>query len=94
MSLMAKSTHLFMLFVCMELASLSSYVLVGFHKETVEGGEAGTKYFVVGSVASAVGIYGMSLLYLWNGDLSVSGLSESWQSMDGLDPLALSLIHI
>ena len=54
MSLMAKSTHLFMLFVCMELASLSSYVLVGFHKETVEGGEAGTKYFVVGSVASAV----------------------------------------
>jgi len=88
MSLMAKSTHLFMLFVCMELASLSSYVLVGFHKETVEGGEAGTKYFVVGSVASAIGIYGMSLLYLWNGDLSVSGLSESWQSMDGLDPLA------
>ena len=88
MSLMAKSTHLFMLFVCMELASRSSYVLVGFHKETVEGGEAGTKYFVVGSVASAVGIYGMSLLYLWNGDLSVSGLSESWQSMDGLDPLA------
>ncbi|MBN55586.1 MAG: hypothetical protein CMA79_04035 [Euryarchaeota archaeon] len=88
MSLMAKSTHLFMLFVCMELASLSSYVLVGFHKESVEGGEAGTKYFVVGSVASAIGIYGMSLLYLWNGDLSVSGLSDSWRSMDGLDPLA------
>ena len=31
---MAKSTHLFMLFVCLELASLSSYVLVEFHKET------------------------------------------------------------
>ena len=41
MSLMAKSTHLFMLFVCLELASLSSYVLVGFHKETGAGGEAG-----------------------------------------------------
>ena len=90
MSLMAKSTHLFMLFVCMELASLSSYVLVGFHKESEEGGEAGTKYFIVGSVASAIGIYGMSLLYLWNGDLSISGLSESWQAMEGSNPLAAS----
>ena len=88
MSLMAKSTHLFMLFVCLELASLSSYVLVGFHKETKAGGEAGTKYFIVGSVASAIGIYGMSLLYLWQGDLSVSGLAQSWQSMETLDPLA------
>ena len=88
MSLMAKSTHLFMLFVCLELASLSSYVLVGFHKETKAGGEAGTKYFIVGSVASAIGIYGMSLLYLWNGDLSVSGLAQSWQSMEEIDPLA------
>jgi len=88
MSLMAKSTHLFMLFVCLELASLSSYVLVGFNKQSEAGGEAGTKYFIVGSVASAVGIYGMSLLYLWSGDLSVSGLSERWSSMDTLDPLA------
>ena len=88
MSLMAKSTHLFMLFVCLELASLSSYVLVGFHKETEAGGEAGTKYFIVGSVASAIGIYGMSLLYLWQGDLSVSGLAQSWQSMETIDPLA------
>ena len=88
MSLMAKSTHLFMLFVCLELASLSSYVLVGFHKETKAGGEAGTKYFIVGSVASAIGIYGMSLLYLWQGDLSVSGLAQSWQSMEEIDPLA------
>ncbi len=88
MCLMAKSTHLFMLFVCLELASLSSYVLVGFNKQTGEGGEAGTKYFIVGSVASAVGIYGMSMLYLWSGDLSVSGLSERWSSMEALDPLA------
>ena len=30
----------------------------------------------------------MSLLYLWNEDLSVSGLSQSWQSMEAIDPLA------
>jgi NADH-quinone oxidoreductase subunit N len=89
MSLMAKSTHLFMLFVCLELASLSSYVLVGFHKENDVGGEAGAKYFIVGSVASAAGIYGMSLLYLWNGDLSIEGLSSSWDAMETLDPFAV-----
>ena len=88
MCLMSKSTHLFLLFVSLELASLSSYVLVGFYKEKDIGGEAGTKYFIVGSVASAVGIYGMSLLYLWNGDLQLHSLSNSWLSMESLDPLA------
>ena len=49
MSLMAMSTNLFMLVVCIELASLSTYVLVAFHKEEEVGGEAGAKYFIVGS---------------------------------------------
>ncbi|MDP7001994.1 MAG: NADH-quinone oxidoreductase subunit N [Candidatus Thalassarchaeaceae archaeon] len=94
MSLMAKSTHLFMLFVCLELASLSSYVLVGFHKESEVGGEAGMKYFIVGSVASAVGIYGMSLLYLWNGDLSISALSSSWDATDPFAVIGVSLMLV
>ena len=88
MCLMSKSTHLFLLFVCLELASLSSYVLVGFYKESDIGGEAGTKYFVVGSVASAIGIYGMSLLYLWNGNLQIDSLTSSWSAMESLDPFA------
>jgi len=88
MCLMSKSTHLFLLFVCLELASLSSYVLVGFYKESDIGGEAGTKYFIVGSVASAIGIYGMSLLYLWNGNLQIDSLTSSWSTMENLDPFA------
>ena len=88
MSLMAMATNLFMLFVCLELASLSSYILVAFHKETDVGGEAGTKYFIVGSVVSAIGIYGMSLLYLWNGNLDMTNLAASWDAMEGMDPLA------
>ena len=88
MSLVAMATNLFMLFVCLELASLSSYVLVAFHKETDVGGEAGMKYFIVGSVVSAVGIYGMSLLYLWNGSLDMANLAASWKAMEVLDPFA------
>ena len=88
MSLMAMATNLFMLFVCLELASLSSYILVAFHKEIDVGGEAGTKYFIVGSVVSAVGIYGMSLLYLWNGNLDMANLEASWDAMEAMDPFA------
>ena len=88
MSLMSMATHLFMLFVCIELASLSSYILVAFHKESKVGGEAGMKYFIVGSVASAVGIYGMSLLYLWSGDLSLDALAMKWSESESVDPLA------
>ena len=88
MSLMAMATNLFMLFVCLELASLSSYILVAFHKETDVGGEAGMKYFIVGSVVSAVGIYGMSLLYMWNGSLDMANLAASWEGMEVIDPFA------
>lgn len=88
MSLMALSSDLFFLIVCLELASMASYVLVGFHKETKVGGEAGAKYFIVGSIASATGIYGMSLLYIWSGSLDFDSLAESWSAMGELDPLA------
>ena len=40
----------------------STYVLVSFMKESKEGTEAGMKYFIVSSVASGVGLYGLSLL--------------------------------
>ncbi|MDB4819303.1 NADH-quinone oxidoreductase subunit N [Euryarchaeota archaeon] len=88
MSLMSMATHLFMLFVCIELASLSSYILVAFHKESKIGGEAGMKYFIVGSVASAIGIYGMSMLYLWNGNLSLDALASAWVESETVDPIA------
>ncbi|MBP12321.1 MAG: hypothetical protein CMA71_02105 [Euryarchaeota archaeon] len=88
MTMMTMATNLFMLIVCIELASLSTYVLVAFHKEGPSGGEAGAKYFIVGSVASAIGIYGMSLLYLWSGSLDLEILRQNWLSMDGVDPFA------
>ncbi len=92
MSIVALSVNLFVMFVGLELASLASYVLVAFLKETKEGSEAGVKYFIVGSVSSAIGLYGLSLLYIWNGDLSITGqvgLAESWAAMESPEPLPL-----
>jgi len=95
MSVVALSVNLFVMFVGLELASLASYVLVAFLKETKAGTEAGVKYFIVGSVSSAIGLYGLSLLYIWNGDLSITGqvgLAESWAAMES--PEALPLIGL
>jgi NADH-quinone oxidoreductase subunit N len=62
-SLMAASADLIMLYIALETASISSYVLAGFLTEDDESTEAGVKYFVYGAVATGIMLYGMSLLY-------------------------------
>ncbi len=88
MSIVALAQDLFVLFIGLELASMSSYVLVAFRKETQAGSEAGMKYFIVGSVASGVGLYGLSLLYLWGGSLQLYDLQAAWAAGTP-SPLAL-----
>ena len=87
MSLVALAQDLFILFIGLELASLSIYVLVAFHKESKTGTEAGVKYFIVGSVCSGVGLYGLSLVYLWAGSLQFDVLATAWNS--GASTLAI-----
>lgn len=62
-SLMAASADLVMLFVALETASISLYVLAGYATKENRSTEAGMKYFVYGAFASAVMLYGMSLIY-------------------------------
>ena len=90
MSVVALAQDMFILFVGLELASFSTYILVAFHKETRAGSEGGAKYFIVGSVASAVGLYGMSILYLWAGSegLQFDNLAQAW-SEKGATPLSM-----
>ncbi|CAI8227136.1 MAG: NADH-quinone oxidoreductase subunit N [Methanobacteriota archaeon] len=92
MTVVAMSMNLFVLFIGLELASLPIYVLVAFHKESKAGSEAGVKYFITGAISSAVGLYGMSLLYLWSGSLQLTVLEAAWASMD--TPEALPLFGI
>ncbi len=88
MSVVALAQDLFVLFIGLELASFSTYVLVAFFKETKVGTEAGMKYFIVGSVASGIGLYGLSMLYLWAGSLQFEVLASQF-AIDGTEPLPL-----
>ncbi|MCB9445132.1 MAG: NADH-quinone oxidoreductase subunit N [Ardenticatenaceae bacterium] len=62
-SLMAASADLIMVYVALETASISSYILAGFITSDKRSAEAGMKYFVYGAFATGVMLYGMSLLY-------------------------------
>ena len=88
MSVVALAQDLFVLFIGLELASFSTYVLVAFMKESKAGSEAGMKYFIVGSVASGVGLYGLSMLYLWSGSLQFEALAVAFAET-GMEPLPL-----
>lgn len=62
MMLMAGANHLLMLFLAVEMASVPSYVMVGFLKGRRTGSEAAFKYVVYGAGAAGVMLYGISLL--------------------------------
>lgn len=77
MCLLSSANNLLMIFVAMESVSLSSYLLVGFDSSRYRSSEAGLKYVLYGGVASAVMMFGMSLLYGLYGDMSLQGLHQA-----------------
>lgn len=60
---MASALDLITLFVGLEMLSISSYVLVAMRRNHAKSAEGGMKYLVIGSIASAMALYGMSFLY-------------------------------
>ncbi len=74
--LMTSSAHFIMLFLALEVASISLYVLAGFSRQDADGNEAALKYFLLGSFASAVFLYGVALTYAATGSLSITGTAE------------------
>lgn len=77
MSLMGSAANLLMLFMAVELASLPSYVLAGFRKAHRLGAEASLKYVLFGAAASAVMVYGLSLLYGLYGTLQLYSTADA-----------------
>ncbi|MHC0613400.1 NADH-quinone oxidoreductase subunit NuoN [Komagataeibacter oboediens] len=75
--IMASSGNLMTLFVGLELSSLSIYILCAFARDRVTAAEAGLKYFVLGSLASGLLLYGISLAYGFAGTMEYAGLQQA-----------------
>jgi NADH-quinone oxidoreductase subunit N len=81
-SVMVSATDLMMLYVGIELQSLSAYVLASYRRHDARSAEAGLKYFVLGGLASGILLYGISLLYGFSGTTMFSGISASFAAGD------------
>ncbi len=76
-SLAACASDLIAIYLSIELLSLASYVLACFVKTDRRSGEAGLKYFLYGAACSAVGLYGMSILFgVTGGHTSLSAIAR------------------
>ena len=76
MLLMASARDLITVFVALELLSIPTYMLAGWRKRDLIGNEAGVKYYLMGVFASALLLYGMSLLFGVAGDTRLSVIGE------------------
>lgn len=74
MALMISAGNLTVLYLGLELLALSSYGLVGFDRDNPTVSEAAMKYFVLGSMASGLLLYGMSMLYGATGSLQFDAI--------------------
>jgi len=76
-SLIAAATDLILIYLAIELLSITSYVLTGYLREDPKSNEAAIKYFLYGAAASAVMLYGMSLLYGATGSTNLSEIATA-----------------
>jgi NADH-quinone oxidoreductase subunit N len=75
MSLMTAASDLIMMFLALETASISLYILAGFLRDSAASTEAGIKYYLFGAATSGLLLYGLSLLFGFTGETSFARLA-------------------
>ena len=74
--LLVGTEELLMIFIGLELTSLSLYVMTAFDKTEVRSAEAGLKYFLFGSTASAFTLFGLSFIYGMSGTTGLAAIGQ------------------
>jgi NADH-quinone oxidoreductase subunit N len=87
MMLLVAAVDMLPVFLGLELMSIPIYVLAGFDRRRLRSNESAIKYFLIGSFASAILLYGVALLYGVSGTTSFAGIRAAF---DPANPLALA----
>lgn len=77
MMLLVSSEDILMIFISLELTSLSLYILTAFNKRNAKSAEAAFKYFLFGSVAAAFTLFGLSWLYGITGSTNLGEIARA-----------------
>ncbi|KTC91986.1 NADH-quinone oxidoreductase subunit NuoN [Legionella cincinnatiensis] len=96
MMLLVSAHSLLTVFLGLELLSLPLYAMTAIRRTDGDSSEAAIKYFVMGSIASAMLLYGMSLIYGATGKLDLldvaNAIAANWQQQNALLSFALVFI--
>jgi NADH-quinone oxidoreductase subunit N len=80
MMLMSSAVELVLIFIALEISSISTYILAGFRRKAATSAESSLKYFLLGSFATAFFLYGVALMFGATGSTSVYPIAASLRS--------------
>jgi NADH-quinone oxidoreductase subunit N len=96
MCLMTSAVELLLVFVSLEISSIATYILAAIRKRVGKSPEAGLKYFLLGSFATAFFLYGIALTFGATGTTSINDVAAALSNspVPGFATLAVAMILI
>src|SRR6202522_2732357 len=98
MALMSSAIELVLIFIALEISSISTYILAGFRRNNASSSESSLKYFLLGSFATAFFLYGVALMFGATGSTNVDVINQALHSgnlqMPMLAYVATALIFV
>ena len=76
MCLMSSAVELVLIFIALEISSISTYVLAGFRRRAATSAESSLKYFLLGSFATAFFLYGVAMMFGATGSTSIAVIGQ------------------
>jgi len=80
MCLMSSAIELVLIFIALEISSISTYVLAGFRRRDAASSESSLKYFLLGSFATAFFLYGVALMFGATGSTNIDAITQVLRS--------------
>ena len=80
MCLMSSAIELVLIFIALEISSISTYILAGFRRRSATSSESSLKYFLLGSFATAFFLYGVAMMFGATGSTNIDEISAALAS--------------
>lgn len=80
MCLMSSAVELVLIFISLEISSISTYILAGFRRREASSSESSLKYFLLGSFATAFFLYGIAMMFGATGSTNIDKISQALSS--------------
>lgn len=87
MCLMSSAIELVLIFIALEISSISTYILAGFRRHNATSSESSLKYFLLGSFATAFFLYGVALMFGATGSTNLDTINQMLSSGNGHMPM-------